>query len=192
MEQWAKLPYVQQSVLGKSVEGRTIDKLETVTTGQQGYIVLIGRQHPPEVTGALAMTSFIDRVFAADELATRFREKFGIDMKVGMLSNKAIVFVIQRNASEYIEKCLDSIMWQDYEDLGILFIDDASDDNTLGCARQQLTNDWTDEPSCYDVAFYGNEIKKSKIASIKQAIDACCDNEDSVLFWLDGDVTSFC
>ena len=38
--------------------------------------MLLGRQHPPEVTGALAMMAFVERVFAEDELAQAFREQF--------------------------------------------------------------------------------------------------------------------
>lgn len=75
---WAALPYIETAVVGKSVNGRDIVKLETVPVDHQRYIVLTGRQHPPEVTGALAMIAFLDRLFAEDDLAQRFRAQFGI------------------------------------------------------------------------------------------------------------------
>ena len=37
---------------------------------------MIGRQHPPEVTGAIAMHSFIDTVLADTDLARQFRDRF--------------------------------------------------------------------------------------------------------------------
>lgn len=69
---------IEQSIIGSSVEGRPIRKFETPNQGQGKYVVLLGRQHPPEVTGALAMKSFVERVLASDSLAVQFREQFGI------------------------------------------------------------------------------------------------------------------
>lgn len=77
-EQLEQLPYVQRSLMGKSVEGRDIFKLEAVQANQKKYVFFVGRQHPPEVTGALAMVPYIERLLAQDELATEFRRQFGI------------------------------------------------------------------------------------------------------------------
>ncbi|EED32967.1 Zinc carboxypeptidase family [gamma proteobacterium NOR5-3] len=41
-------------------------------------LLLIGRQHPPETTGAIAMLAFMERLFAQDELAREFRQQVGI------------------------------------------------------------------------------------------------------------------
>ncbi len=76
--QLAQHPDLTRSVLGKSVDGRDIHKLETPATGQKKYVVFVGRQHPPEITGALAMIAFVERVFAPDELAVEFRRQFGV------------------------------------------------------------------------------------------------------------------
>ena len=43
-------------------------------------LLLLGRQHPPEVTGAIAMMSFVERLMKADELASQFREQVAIVM----------------------------------------------------------------------------------------------------------------
>ncbi|WP_321393768.1 M14 family metallopeptidase [Emcibacter sp.] len=65
--------------LGKSTEGRDIFKLETrVPSPKAPTVILLGRQHPPEVTGALAMVPFMETLFADSELARRFREKYRI------------------------------------------------------------------------------------------------------------------
>jgi cytosolic carboxypeptidase protein 6 len=73
----AELDFLERKVLGSSVDGRPIYMLETTTPADR-YIVLIGRQHPPEITGALGMKHFIDRIVLDEPLANAFREKYGI------------------------------------------------------------------------------------------------------------------
>ncbi len=78
---WAKDMEAQgvfaSSILGKSAQGRDILKLE-YDAGTGRFIALTGRQHPPEVTGALALEQFVDRLGEDDKLATVFREHFGV------------------------------------------------------------------------------------------------------------------
>ncbi|WP_321397219.1 M14 family metallopeptidase [Emcibacter sp.] len=65
--------------LGVSAEGRDVFKLETrVPSPKAPTIILLGRQHPPEVTGALAMVPFMETLFGDTDLARRFREKYRI------------------------------------------------------------------------------------------------------------------
>ena len=65
---------VATSLIGKSVQGRPLYLAETVDRPE--FILMIGRQHPPEVTGAITMRSFIDTVLADTDLARRFRDRF--------------------------------------------------------------------------------------------------------------------
>lgn len=65
------------SRLGQSAQGRDIVKLEHAADSRR-YIALIGRQHPPEVSGALGLMHFVERLAEDDELARRFRRHFGI------------------------------------------------------------------------------------------------------------------
>jgi hypothetical protein len=60
--------------LGQSVEGRPIEALRigNVEVGVP-TIVLLGRQHPPEVPGALALQAFIRELLSESKLARRFR-----------------------------------------------------------------------------------------------------------------------
>lgn len=69
--------FVRQSVLGKSKQGRPIVKME-VTEGDNEWVLLVGRQHPPEVTGALAFLPFVERVLAEDALSRQFRQRFNL------------------------------------------------------------------------------------------------------------------
>lgn len=67
------------SVIGQSMQGRSLNELALINDNSNSpYIVLLGRQHPPEVTGAMAMKVFVERLLADDELATAFREQFNL------------------------------------------------------------------------------------------------------------------
>lgn len=68
------LDEVTTSLLGQSVEGRPIILAETHERDE--FILMIGRQHPPEVTGAIAMRAFVRAVFSDTQLARQFRERF--------------------------------------------------------------------------------------------------------------------
>jgi hypothetical protein len=67
-------PGVDTNLVGKSVQGRPLYLAETADRPE--FILMIGRQHPPEVTGAIAMRSFIDTVLADTDLARQFRDRF--------------------------------------------------------------------------------------------------------------------
>jgi hypothetical protein len=64
------------SLLGHSVLGRPLHVAQTPRRPEVVY--LIGRQHPPEVTGALAMRAFVRTVLGDSELARRFRDRYSV------------------------------------------------------------------------------------------------------------------
>ena len=70
--------------IGQSVGGRPIHAL-IVNPQARNYVLLIGRQHPPEVTGALAMMRFVERLLelragacATDPGRCRFFERHAV------------------------------------------------------------------------------------------------------------------
>ncbi|WFL76416.1 M14-type cytosolic carboxypeptidase [Altererythrobacter arenosus] len=69
---------VSRFVLGKSVEGREIPALTIAASGegQRETVVLLGRQHPPEVTGALALLPFVETILGDSDLARAYRARF--------------------------------------------------------------------------------------------------------------------
>ncbi len=75
-------PNVEKALLGHSVEGRPIYKIESLQSDVKDqdipYLFLVGRQHPPEVTGALAMLPFVETIFADTPIAREFRSVFNI------------------------------------------------------------------------------------------------------------------
>jgi len=68
---------VSHQVLGKSTQGRPLYKIESKGKGNK-WLVILGRQHPPEITGALALFPFVESLLADNMLASHFREKYNI------------------------------------------------------------------------------------------------------------------
>jgi hypothetical protein len=78
LDRVAQLPMVSRGVLGKSREGRPIEKITIREPGAttSRNVVLTGRQHPPETTGAIAMQAFVDRLLENDSLARSYRSRY--------------------------------------------------------------------------------------------------------------------
>jgi hypothetical protein len=81
MEPWlsalAQRSFVKRAPVGTSVAGRNIDALRvTQGDGPKDYLIVLGRQHPPEVTGTLALMAFVDAICSESERARAFRERY--------------------------------------------------------------------------------------------------------------------
>jgi predicted deacylase len=65
---------LETRVIGASRQGRPI---HLASTGDRPEaVILLGRQHPVEVPGAIAMREFVDVVMGSSKLAREFRERF--------------------------------------------------------------------------------------------------------------------
>ena len=84
MDQWirdlAALNGLQPTRVARSVEGRPVTAYRSGFSGRPASLVLVSRQHPPEVTGGLAFQDFVERVFEDEDLARRFRDRFAIGL----------------------------------------------------------------------------------------------------------------
>lgn len=77
----ARLASVTERVIGSSIDGRPIKALRhTAAASDAKTVFLVGRQHPPEITGGLAMKRFIAELFDDSVTAISFRERFNIVM----------------------------------------------------------------------------------------------------------------
>ena len=85
------------STFGASAQGRPIYALET-GPDKTDLLLVIGRQHPPETTGAIAMQAFVERVMADDELALGFRARAGV-LAIPMLNPDGVAQGNWRNES---------------------------------------------------------------------------------------------
>lgn len=72
--------FLEASTLGASLQGRAIVKLgsDAEPGNSGGTVMLVGRQHPPEVSGAIALFAFADELFGASQLAQAFRSEYSI------------------------------------------------------------------------------------------------------------------
>jgi len=66
---------LEERILGRSRDGRPIVAFEQRPAGARGLIVLLARQHPPEVTGGDAFTAFVRRLAGHDATAVMFRRQ---------------------------------------------------------------------------------------------------------------------
>jgi len=80
VEQWIRelesYSYVERTSIGNSHEGRPIPLLKIGESDDQRMIMVISRQHPPEIPGFLAMQAFVETLCAPTELAEAFRSKY--------------------------------------------------------------------------------------------------------------------
>ena len=67
-----------QSILGLSTQGRPIYKIESRDENTNEWVVILGRQHPPEVTGALALFPFVETLLSDSELSKYFLRKYNV------------------------------------------------------------------------------------------------------------------
>jgi len=78
MQERAKRHRLRIEDIGKSTEGRPIRMLSFGNLKSKNNILIISRQHPPEVTGYFAMQSFVDALLSSSRLAKGFRKDWAI------------------------------------------------------------------------------------------------------------------
>lgn len=81
--QWAdtlaKESFVTKTTIGTSAKGRDIVMLQIAEgTGNKPWVILVGGQHPPEVTGRMAHMVFVETLCADTPEAMAFRKRFNI------------------------------------------------------------------------------------------------------------------
>ena len=90
--------------------------------------------------------------------------------------NRFIVIVTQYNFKEYINRCLDSIMNQDYPNFIVVVVDDCSTDGTWEIANE------------YDVVAIKNEKREhSGPISIKNGLEAVLIENEDIIVLVSGD-----
>ncbi|GEP45358.1 M14 family metallopeptidase [Brevifollis gellanilyticus] len=82
MKAWGRtlerLPFVTMSEFGKSIRGTALWKLDIGKADAKRHVSIIGRQHPPETTGSLALMRFIEELAGDSEMARKFRDEFHV------------------------------------------------------------------------------------------------------------------
>ena len=80
MLDWAgaleRLPVVEGTTVGRSVGGQRLCRLGIGDQKAERAVVIIGRHHPPETTGSLALMRFVEEIAGDSDLARSFRGQF--------------------------------------------------------------------------------------------------------------------
>jgi hypothetical protein len=71
-----RLPFVSRAEIGRSVQGRPMHRLDIGDPQAGAFFVVVGRQHPPETTGTLALMAFVEALAGDTPLARDFRKSF--------------------------------------------------------------------------------------------------------------------
>jgi predicted deacylase len=74
----AGLSHITRSVVGSSGRGRDMPMVEFGDPAATRHVMVIGRQHPPEATGTMALLAFVEELAGDSPLAQEFREHFRV------------------------------------------------------------------------------------------------------------------
>lgn len=75
----SQIPGAEQATIGKSVQGENITMIKSgPLAADTPAVIILGRQHPPEVPGALSLEAFLGRMVETDSLAETFRNTFAL------------------------------------------------------------------------------------------------------------------
>lgn len=70
--------FVSVFEIGKSFEGRPINAVQIGNSENKKLIMVLSRQHPPEVTGWLAMKWFVETLCSENEQVEKFRNEYTV------------------------------------------------------------------------------------------------------------------
>lgn len=181
----AKFDLVTRTIIGKSALGKNIPCLDIYAHSKKAkpIIVVLGRQHPPEVTGHLALQAFVERLLQ-HERSKEFFERYrvlvipiinpdGVDM--GHWRHNAQGVDLNRDYADYqqpeikavttfivktaIDDNADIIMGLDFHST----YDDVyyTNQQTEGVALAEFENDWLNAISAA-LAPYNYDLKKEE------------------------------
>ena len=82
VQQWVDsltaAPFIRSYTIGHSRQNKPIQLMEINEADAKKALMIISRQHPPEVTGFLAMKSFMETLAGNSEQAKAFRKEFTV------------------------------------------------------------------------------------------------------------------
>jgi predicted deacylase len=71
-------PHVTKRIIATTPRGRPMPMVEFGDPSAIRHVMIIGRQHPPEVTGSVALVRFVEELAGDSPLARDFRESFRV------------------------------------------------------------------------------------------------------------------
>lgn len=74
----AAQPHITRTVVGRSGRGRPMRMVGFGNPEATRHVMVIGRQHPPEATGTMALLAFVEELTGDSPLAREFRDNFRV------------------------------------------------------------------------------------------------------------------
>ncbi len=78
IESLTEKPFIKSHVFGKSTQGRSLKAISISESDGSNLLVLLSRQHPPELTGYKEMISFVETIAGESRMAKKFRKNFKV------------------------------------------------------------------------------------------------------------------
>lgn len=76
MEQLTKTYALNKTIIGYSIGGKPIVALNSAKSDGKKIVVVLSRQHPPEISGYMAMVQFVETLLGNTEQAKRFIQDY--------------------------------------------------------------------------------------------------------------------
>ena len=131
---------------------------------------------------AKQITSKIEsKLFARQKISGKYALHSYKEIYFPHVQKKLVVFITGYNNSAWVEKTLDSVFIQQYQNFRILYIDDASSDGAA-----EIVQEYIAQHNLYDrFTFVINKARKRKLANLYYGFYQC--EDDEVVIFIDGD-----
>ena len=150
-----KNKFVSNEIIGKSPQNRPINCLRIGEDKSDSKImIVIGRLHPPEVTGQFALQAFVESLCKDSDVAKKFRKEFTVFV-VPMMNPDGVDNGHWRHNTGGIDLNRD---WADFNQLETQFVRDFLRNKINGTERKVYFG--IDFHSTWDDIFYTNLTEK--------------------------------
>jgi len=78
IDKLAKKPFISKQLIGYSTLGKPLMAMTISESKGPDLLVVLSRQHPPEVTGFREMNAFVETLAGNNRMAKKFRKKFTV------------------------------------------------------------------------------------------------------------------
>jgi cytosolic carboxypeptidase protein 6 len=151
----SKKPFVSREIIGKSPQNRPFHCLRIGEDKTDAKImVVIGRLHPPEVTGHFALQTFVESLCENTEIAQRFRQNYTVFV-VPMMNPDGVDNGHWRHNAGGIDLNRD---WADFNQVETQIVRDFLRKKINGTERKLYFS--IDFHSTWDDIFYTNTTEK--------------------------------
>lgn len=78
IDRLSRKPFITSNIIGYSTLGKPIMAMSITESDGKNLLVILSRQHPPEITGFKEMISFVETIAGNSKMARKFRKRFEV------------------------------------------------------------------------------------------------------------------